>query len=174
MARLFLGLEIPHDVKSHISDYLKPMHQSPKGWEHPSDYHQTLLFIGETNEENLNIIKERMLLIDYHPFTLKLSEFKFFNRRIMYLGMGPSISLMELKIQIDELFSPWVNPLEKPFIPHITVKRWQRYEFDHLDQGLKSSVFGEISFPVNTISLFESKKDSENRKYHVIYRVELI
>ena len=167
--RLFIGLEVPLHLKNHIHKFLLPIHLSGKGWENPHDYHQTLLFIGETPEDEVSRVMEKMDSVEFHPFELKLSHFQFFNRRIMYLGLHPSKHLIELKELIDEAFFELSEKETKQFIPHITVKRWQRYEYDHLISELEKRNFEEKSFIVNELSLFKSEKDALDRKYHIIY-----
>ncbi|MFP5387470.1 MAG: 2'-5' RNA ligase family protein, partial [Bacteriovoracia bacterium] len=66
-------------------------------------------------------------------------------------------------------FPEWGQEETKEFIPHITVKRWQRYEHNHLVSGLRERKLEEKSFIVTELALFKSEKDSLNRKYHVIY-----
>lgn len=168
--RLFLGLEIPPDIKNKIYHFLEPLRLSEKGWEEAHDYHQTLLFIGETKEEQLDLILQRMKKIEGTPFELFFDQFQFFNRRIMYLGIKPSAELLQLKDQIQSLYPEWVKPEGKPFIPHVTVKRWQRYEYDGLLRGLISREFICPSFLVTNVALYKSEKDQENNKYHVIER----
>ncbi len=170
--RLFLGLEIPEDVKDRIYAHLEPLQKSIKGWENAHDYHQTLLFIGETSEEDLESIKARMEQIKFKEFTLITNSFNFFSRRIMYLSFKPSPELIKLKDEVESLYSEWLRPGSKPFIPHVTVKRWQRYEYDELEKGLKTKNLPEMSFEVRSLSLFKSEKDSRNQKYHVIFRKE--
>lgn len=171
--RLFIGIELPSDLKQHINNYLLPIHLSPKGWEHPHDYHQTLLFIGEATEEECLIIKKRMIELSFPTFKLTTSGFKFFNRRIMYLAFEDSPELLKLKKIIEEAFPEWVREGSREFIPHVTVKRWQRYEFNHLEQNLMERKFIDETFEVNKISLYLSQKDEENRKYHIIYSTDL-
>jgi 2'-5' RNA ligase len=168
--RLFLGLEIPDAVKEEISLRLKPLQKSTKGWENAHDYHQTILFIGEASQEDLLSIKERMDQINFQPFKLTTCKFDFFSRRIMYLSFHPSSELMKLKDEVERLFSEWVRPGSKPFIAHVTVKRWQRYEYDQLKEGLASVAYPEKTFEVKNLSLYKSEKDSRNNKYHVIYQ----
>lgn len=168
--RLFLGLELPLDVKEEIALHLRPLQKSIKGWENPHDYHQTLLFIGESSEEELASIKERMDQINFNTFKLTTYNFDFFSRRIMYLSFYPSPELNKLKDEVDSLYSEWVKPGSKPYIPHVTVKRWQRYEYDELEKGLEAKALPEITFEIKSLSLFKSEKDQGNNKYHVIYR----
>jgi 2'-5' RNA ligase len=165
--RLFIGLDLPADVKTHIHQYLLPMQKSPKGWEHPHDYHQTLLFIGETTPTEQAAVEEKFDLIQFHPFVLTPDKFLFFNRRIMFLSFKESPELTELKNLIESRFPEWLRPESKPFIPHVTVKRWQRYEYEDLTSGL-NRIHNIPPFWVNQVSLFKSLKDEENRKYHVI------
>lgn len=168
--RLFLGIDIPLEIKNEIDLFLRPLQKSQKGWENPHDYHQTLLFIGETPEPVAEQIKLRLKQFYFVPFSLTLDKFYFFNRRIMYLGFRPSVELLKLKSLIDESFSEWVKPESKPFIPHITVKRWQRYEYEDLVLGLAKFELPHRKFIVSSLVLFKSEKDQENKKYHVIYR----
>lgn len=170
--RLFLGLEIPENVKEQIIAHLKPLQNSVKGWENAHDYHQTLLFIGESSQEDLESIIQRMDQIHFKSFSLTTNDFNFFSRRIMYLGFKPSPELTKLKDEVESLYSEWLKPGSKPFIPHVTVKRWQRYEFDELEKGIKAEVLPEMTFEIRSLSLFKSEKDSSNNKYHVIYRRE--
>lgn len=171
--RLFIGIELPSSLKQHINDYLLPIHLGPKGWEHPHDYHQTLLFIGEATEEECRMIKRRMTGLTFPVFNLTTKGFKFFNRRIMYLAFEDAPELFKLKRTIEEFFPEWVREGAKEFVPHVTVKRWQRYEFDHLEHNLIERKFIDKTFEVNKLSLYQSHKDEENRKYHVLYSTDL-
>ncbi|WP_408098060.1 RNA 2',3'-cyclic phosphodiesterase [Peredibacter sp. HCB2-198] len=168
--RLFLGLELTESIKAHLEAYIAKLPQGKKGWENPYDFHLTLLFIGETADENVKIIIERMKEITFDPFTIEIGPVQFFNRRVMYLSILPSEELLRLQQQVLKVFPEWVDPNAKSFIPHITVKRWQRYEYDELAEGLRIHPLAPIPLRVENISLFKSEKDPQNRKYHVIHR----
>lgn len=171
--RLFIGIDLPAVIKSKIEQTLHPLQLSSRGWEHPHDYHQTLLFIGETDEEKLQSIKRRMDEIDFAPFELKTNGISFFNRRIMYVDFLPSEELLQLKNIIDQKFPEYLRPDEKAFVPHVTVKRWQRYEYDHLASGLLKQSLPELRFSVRSVALFKSKRDENNLKYHIIHQTPL-
>lgn len=168
--RLFLGIEFPENVKREIYNFLLPLRKTNKQWEPLHDYHQTLLFIGEATDEQFVAIKERMALITFSPFELETAQFKFLNRRLMYLDLAPSAELLLLYQQIHKLFPEWIRPDEKNFLAHVTVKRWQRYEYDDLVKGLKDRVLSPMRFTVNSLALFKSEPDLNNNKYHVIHR----
>lgn len=168
--RLFIGIEIPAEIKLEIFKFLAPLQNPPKGWEHSHDYHQTLLFIGESTPEQLEIIKSRMSQFRFKPFDVETSSFEFFSRRILYLSLKPSQKLLDLSAEIYRIFPEWVRPNEKEFLSHITVKRWQRYEYLGLVEGLKNRELPSMKFAVNSLALFVSQRDENNLKYHVIYR----
>lgn len=168
--RLFIGIELTDSIKDELASYIAKLPQGKKGWENPHDFHLTLLFIGETPDENVRMIKERMRKIQISPFTIQIGQVQFFNRRVMYLSILPSEDLLRLQQEVAQTFPEWVDPNGKNFIPHITVKRWQRYEYDELSEGLRINPLKPISLRVERLSLFKSEKDSQNRKYHVIHR----
>lgn len=155
--RLFFGIELPANIKDHIAKSVAPLQISPKGWENPHDYHVTLIFIGETSLEEVPSIREELSKITFPPFTLTLKNFEFFNRRVLYL-----------KCELPEEISKLAKPGSKEFIPHITVKRWQRYEFDELKKRIEANPFEVKSVKLDHLALFKSEKDSDNRKYHVL------
>jgi RNA 2',3'-cyclic 3'-phosphodiesterase len=168
--RLFLGLELTESQKNEIASMLSPLKKTEKGWEHSYDYHLTLLFIGELPEGQVPDVIERMTRIRFSPFTLTTTGFHFFNRRIMYLGFEHAPEIYQLRKQILEIYPEFHGREDKEFVPHLTVKRWQRYEHAELVSGLEENPSHRISIPVSAVSLFKSEKDSENRKYHVISR----
>jgi RNA 2',3'-cyclic 3'-phosphodiesterase len=165
--RLFIGIEVPAEVKNNIATYLAPLKNSEKGWEKPHDYHLTLLFIGDVPNDVAPLIRAQMQAIAFTPFEVKLGGLAFFNRRVAYIAIESSDELLALREKVHEVFPEWSKVEEKPFVPHITVKRWQRYEFDELQQGLEGRSFA-ASIQVSSISLFHSEKDADGFKYHVI------
>jgi 2'-5' RNA ligase len=169
--RLFLGLELPQAVKTKIETYLAPIKLTNKGWESSHDYHQTLLFIGEIENDEVEKIKKRMEQIHFPSFILKPTSFQFFNRRVMYLGIQNDSVLLRLKNLIDHKFPEFCQKETKPFLPHITVKRWQRYEYAYLAQKLNQNPWMMEDFRVDSLCLFKSEKDAQYHKYHVIFRV---
>lgn len=166
--RLFLGIDLPDQVKSQLNVYVEPLKISNKGWEHPHDFHLTLLFIGEVDEEELKNIERKLQHIKFSPFILKAKSLEFFPRRILYLSFENNETIMRLKKLIDEYYPEYLRPNEKAFVPHLTVKRWQRYEYDQLSQGIQKLSQKNFSFVVQKLCLFKSEKNELGQKYHVI------
>jgi len=168
--RLFIGIDLPVEIKNHIELSVYPLQVTTKGWEHPHDYHLTLLFIGETPPIEIPFIVHQLNEITFTPFSLTLKTIEFFNRRVLYLSCEDSLELLNLRKDITFHFSKYKKPETKKFIPHITLKRWQRYEFDELKKRIEENPFVEKSIRVDHLALFKSEKDADNRKYHVLKR----
>lgn len=166
--RLFLGIDLPDQLKSKINTYVEPLKVSHKGWENAHDFHLTLLFIGEVKEEGLKNIERKLSHIKFSPFTLKAQKLEFFPRRILYLSFEYIENLMRLKKLIDEFYPEYLRPNEKAFVPHLTLKRWQRYEFDQLSEGIQKLSPTNFSFEVQKLCLFKSEKNEMGQKYHII------
>lgn len=168
--RLFLGIELPVEVKNHIAQSVAPMQKDLKGWENPHDYHMTLLFIGETPEEDIPRIIMGIKEIIFPPFTITLRSLVFFPRRVMYLSCDPCYELMNLRKRIQTLYPEYARAQEKDFIPHITIKRYQRYEVADLKIKMLDFPFVPVKVRVDHLALFKSERDENNLKYHVLER----
>lgn len=168
--RLFIGIELPEKIKNRLEHQLLALQVTPKGWVMPHDYHITLLFIGAAELESVPAILNKLREISFTPFEIELTGIHFFGRRIMYVKCTPSLGLTQLKEKIDAKFPEFVSNENKPFVPHITIKRWQRYEYDELEEKIMENPFKAITFEVKSLALFKSEKDSDLRKYHVVGR----
>lgn len=171
LMRLFIGIELPDKIKNSIGRYVESLQVTAKGWENPNDYHLTLLFLGETQAEVVGQIIKRLDFVTFNSFELELKGLEFFPRRVLYLGLEQSLELLALKNLTENLFPEWLRPEAKEFTPHITLKRWQRYEFNFLAAAIHSQNFGRLKFKVSGLALFKSERDLQNHKYHVIHRV---
>lgn len=60
-----------------------------------------MLFIGDSSEEQRELIRSRLATFSFSPFSLMPNRFFFFNRRILYLSLRPSEELFALKAKID-------------------------------------------------------------------------
>lgn len=173
MMRLFLGIEVPEEVKERLHKAIQPIQVTPKGWERSHDYHLTLLFIGEVSQESLPLIRARLGQVKFEPFEIQTRSLEFFNRRVLYLSFEDNQKIFDLKKKIAEVFPEWAKAETKKFIPHVTVKRWQRYEHDELQARIRAHPIPVETIAVSQLALFVSEKDRDNNKYHVIDRSEV-
>jgi 2'-5' RNA ligase len=168
--RLFLGIELPVEFKTNLALSVAPLQKDLKGWENPHDYHMTLLFIGETPLDKIPSLSLRLKEIAFRPFKLTFRSITFFPRRVMYLSCDPSEPLLQLKRTIDAAYPEYLRENEKQFTPHITLKRYQRYEQAELEKKIGENPFRENSVVVDHLALFKSERDRDNHKYHLLER----
>lgn len=161
---------MPAEIKKSLALSLSPIKTQSKGWENPLDYHLTLLFIGETLKANVESITSRLDHISFQPFKLTTDKLEFFPRRVLYLSFAPSLPLMQLRDQIAQMYPEYLKPTDKPFTAHLTIKRWQRYEYDELCRNIQAYPLAPMEFAVKHVALFKSEKDAEGQKYHVIQK----
>jgi RNA 2',3'-cyclic 3'-phosphodiesterase len=172
MIRLFVALPLP--------DSMKPMvHQWSQGlrsvlpfqkWVHPSDYHMTLKFLGDTAAERVERIKEavRRSVKGMTPFELELEGLSWFGRpsspSILWAGVqGDTAELQRLHKMVESAMEAvGFAKEEKSFRPHISLAR--RYvgktsmevgQVAGLAEQLRSGT-GEVAWRVDHVVLYES------------------
>jgi len=161
---------VPAEIKKSLALSLIPIKTLSKGWENPLDYHLTLLFIGDTLNSKVDSITDRLNNISFKPFKLTTDKLEFFPRRVLYLSFAPSLELIQLRDQITQLYPEYSKLTDRPFIAHLTIKRWQRYEYDELQRNILAHPMEPREFEVKRVALFKSEKDLEGQKYHVIQK----
>jgi len=165
MLRIFISVNCDGSVKKQllsVQDKIKS--QSVKGnFSLPENLHLTLVFIGETPEDKIQLIAsviEQAIEPGVVPFTLTFSTvgcYTHSNKELWWIGTDHNdVSLANLnKIRqriADGLSSEGVNFDNRPFNPHITLGR----EIKHASPIIIPKQ--EIIYPVNRISLMKSER----------------
>jgi 2'-5' RNA ligase len=161
--RLFIAVTIDQEIKRRILKVQDQIRKevnrskfSPK-----ENFHITLVFLGETPEERLPVIKEAMLSaasIDGKPasaFELSFSKAGFFRRggkELWRLGMDTKNDLLESlqKNLTAELLARNLVFDSKPFTAHITLGR-------EICSGLWPFKIENITVPIKRLSLMQSQ-----------------
>lgn len=128
MARLFVAIEIPEEVKAHLIAAIAPLkNQLDLRWSPPRNWHLTLAFLGEANpEEVAGALRNRTS--KGVPFDLQLSGWGAFPKsqaaRVLWAGVQSSERLESLVREVREA-SERAAPLmdKKPYTGHITLGR---------------------------------------------------
>ena len=116
-------------------------------WTKPENIHFTLAFLGDTPEEKLQIISDKLQVITkkFKPFDIKLVGLGFFPNfhqpRILWIG-AESSDLINLAASLhQELKQTGFKIDDKPFKSHLTIARIKFID-PHLQEKL-SSIVGE-------------------------------
>jgi 2'-5' RNA ligase len=101
--RLFAAVLPPDDVIQHLADAVAPLRGLPAGqglrWTVPANWHLTLAFYGEVDEERLPALRERLARAAAHtaPFALSLAGAGQFGRgRAVWAGVRGDVADLRL------------------------------------------------------------------------------
>jgi 2'-5' RNA ligase len=136
MQRLFISVNCDDKVKDQllsVQEMIKA--QSVKGnFSRPENLHLTLVFIGETPEDKIQLVAsviEKALTLPVNPFGLTFSTtgcFTHSNKELWWIGTDSNDTRLAILKTIrqkiaDGLLSEGINFDNRPFNPHITLGR---------------------------------------------------
>jgi 2'-5' RNA ligase len=122
-------------------------------------YHLTIKFLGEVDETNVNIIKERLSNIKFAPFFVRLANLGVFpsqsHIRVIWLGFEDDSKLKELQEQV-EISLKDIFPKDD-FKAHITLARVKEIiDKQKLRENLRSMPFEKKDLEINEFKLMKS------------------
>ncbi|MFH1771722.1 MAG: RNA 2',3'-cyclic phosphodiesterase [Candidatus Omnitrophota bacterium] len=179
--RTFIAIDIPREIKKRLVSYqetFKACRINAK-WVNIDNSHLTLKFLGEVNEERIDIIKQ---IIDssarlYDSFNVKLKSFGFFpdqkKPRVFFVSTDNEKGLKRLSLTLEEKLSDLGFAKEGKFKSHITLARFK--SLDDLSCLINEieKIVPEGNFSVDHISLYKSTLTSKGPIYDEIYRANL-
>ncbi|TSB48109.1 RNA 2',3'-cyclic phosphodiesterase [Alkalicoccobacillus porphyridii] len=174
----FIAIPLPEPFKEEIHGTLKGTWSSDafKKWVHPSDYHLTLVFLGDVAPERLEELLKKLkgTLRSVPPFHLNIDETGIFGQltqpRIYWLGLQLSEALQTLQQEVLECVKEEGLEVDtKPFKPHITLARKWNLQAPY---GHKSLGLAERTFEVSKIFLYQTAPQKEP-KYRPINQLLL-
>jgi len=180
MLRLFISVNCDNNVKTQLLDVQDRLRtQAVKGnFSLPENLHLTLVFIGETPADNVQVITsaiETALKPRIAPFSLVFSMtgcFKHSNKELWWIGTEHGDvhvdTLKTIRRRItEELSSKGISFDNRAFNPHITLGREIKHEAPIVIPKQ------EIIYPINRISLMKSERVRGVLTYTEIFGVDL-
>lgn len=173
MHRLFVGLELPETIKTHLSAMMGGL--DGVRWQSEDQLHLTLRFIGEVERTKAEDIRNALSLVFADPFTVKLEGVGYFGKdrapRLLWAGVANPAPLKHLHEKIDQaLVRIGIPPENRKFKPHVTLARFRRAGAPtRLTQYLaQSAALSLPEFEVNRFILFESHLCSDGACYDAV------
>lgn len=170
---LFLGLDIGQTLKDEIEEYAEKVKSlSKKGkWKDADNYHITIKYIGETEQDRIEQIDLALEQIEVESFSLGVEDLRCFKKgeklKVLYMAIGGELEkLNAVYREVEEfLVAAGFKAERRNYTPHITLGNDTVFdmELEALKKELDESVFSEIK--VDRITLFESKRENERRVY---------
>ncbi|GIV08708.1 MAG: RNA 2',3'-cyclic phosphodiesterase [Fimbriimonadales bacterium] len=187
--RLFIAALIPDAVRDALAGARETLQRAVPDralrWVDPDNYHITLLFLGEQNEERIAEITEAMhaACAGVSPFGVAvqgLGVFPNWNRpQVLWAGVcAGTAPLTKIATALETHLLP--KPTGKPFHPHITLARLKtpcrdadsfKKRLFEATQRLAPDQFG--SYELQAISLMQSTLTSEGAIYTELERISL-
>lgn len=165
------------DTSEEVEDVLRKTQKEFKGFGNinfVNEFHCTLKFLGDVNENQLDLIKERLSSIKFKPFKVELSPLGVFPNenyiRVLWVGLKGKI--LELQHQVDASLVGLFDK-EKDFVPHLTLGRVKFLE-NKTKFKEKLSVNVEGEFVVKEFKLMKSELTKTGAVYEVLktYKAE--
>ncbi|MDE3720751.1 RNA 2',3'-cyclic phosphodiesterase [Nocardiopsis sp. N85] len=170
--RLFVALSPPADVVDAVlaARAPGPRHTSDLRWTHPSDWHLTLVFLGEVPDGSLPALADVLGAVagDHAPFDLTVDGWGVFPRSgpsaVLWSGIGGDTeALASLAADLRAAaVSTGLPGQDRAYVPHLTVAR-SRPPRDLTDLR---SVLGRgphHPWPAREVRLIESRPGREDR-----------
>jgi RNA 2',3'-cyclic 3'-phosphodiesterase len=163
MLRLFVAIDLPDVWKPEVAAVCTDVHGAR--WVKPAQLHITLRFLGDTPEEKLPAIRERLASVQAPPFPMGLHGVGVFpdpprRPRVIWLGLAPAEPLIALKCAIDHALdnaAPSSVKAEPEFSPHLTLARLSTHPGGDLTRFLaQHRDFRSADFRVDCFQLYRS------------------
>lgn len=183
--RLFIAIEFPKAIQYPLEEFLAeltrqwPDPQHSLRWVRPNQFHLTLKFLGECDEERLPDLKAALdaATSGHKAFDLSLEGLGCFQSRdqlrVIWLGVREGgVAAQSLAADVEETFETVGFPKEKrPYHPHITLARAK--------DPYKASVFEDFTrrgswpaigpFQATHVSLIQSKLSPAGPTYTTVH-----
>ncbi|WP_238318509.1 RNA 2',3'-cyclic phosphodiesterase [Thalassospira australica] len=174
MMRLFVGVEIPHDIATD----LYPLARGIKGLDAqtPENMHITLKFIGNVDPGLAGEIDQALSQIAFEPFDLQVSGLDMFSSsrkvRIFWAGVKdqPVMNRLANKVENALLALEECPDMDvRKFTPHITLGRNRTAARASVEQAIAdhADVTSRV-FTVDRFCLYESHSTTDGPEFRVI------
>ena len=170
MPRLFTGLEIP----AALAETLSLMRGGLPGarWINPENYHVTLRFIGDVDDDVAQEVAWMLGKVRRRDFELRLDGLSSFGGRkprAVVATVAQSPTLMELQAEHERLMQRvGLDPEGRKYTPHVTLARLRdSSSYDVAEYLSARGVFRAPPFNVSRFVLFSSRASTGGGPYVV-------
>ena len=161
--RCFISIDLPENVKKEIlriQRILQSKNLFIGSCPQKDNMHITIKFLGDVNEINIPIIKERLKKITSEKICLKLNQIGYFGKdqiKVIWAGLEHE-NMNNLKELIDNSLKDIIELDKRTFNPHITIARVKHATHKRLlVHTIEHINISPIEFYVSEFHLKESK-----------------
>jgi 2'-5' RNA ligase len=169
--RLFIAFGVSEEVKNYLLELQLLL---PKNSELNlvKEFHLTLKFLGDVDEDKVDKIKAALANVDFTKFTAKTSSLGIFPDekliRVVWIGLEPKDTIIALQQEIESDLSD-LFPKDARFRPHLTLARVKSIKNKtEFTEQLNKIPIKELEFSINSFKLIKSTLTSEGPVHEVI------
>lgn len=170
--RLFLAIDAGH--KEYFSDLQQQIRMPQVRCTFPKEFHLTLKFIGDVEQEDVQGIEDVVSQLPWSPFELSTQKVVIApsEQRIhtIWIGVKESPVLMALQQQVEKKLRS-LREEKREFHPHITLARVKNikdeFKADFLKQ-VKAIIAKPLVMKVSSMFLIASELTPEGPRYRVL------
>jgi 2'-5' RNA ligase len=176
--RLFIALNFSNEVKSQINEVLNEVKSNSIQGRFVKEEHMhlTVEFLGEVENDRLDLIKEIMDGLNFKAFSLKANKIGHFISRegkIYWLGIEDNDLLFDLHEKLHNgLKDKGFEPQDRKYKPHITIGRKVKL-YDSFNTDKLNDNIGKIKINISKVDLMKSEFIDGKLKYSVMYSKQL-
>lgn len=173
--RLFVAIDVPEHMEGRMVEIGDKLPQ--EGLKRVTDFHQTLKFLGDVDEDMVPKLIEALREVEHEPFDIRVTSLKAMPSTsyisMVWFLLEPEERIIDLQGKIDIALGKWF-PLEKRFKPHITLTRvkFLNRKKEFLD-ALTRIDLPDLSFRVEEFHLVKSTLTKEGPVYETLERFQL-
>jgi RNA 2',3'-cyclic 3'-phosphodiesterase len=174
--RLFVAIGLSDESQQAIATWTRELREAffRLRWSLPEQWHVTLQFLGETDEERCACVVERLRRIRAQMVDVQLAEPGFFEHAgVFHIAVRLTASFTALHDEVGQSLLPCGFELEeRPFSPHITLARRKGRgpspDFARLKKAVKLMLTACLpSFHATEFRLYQSFTSSTGSRYEV-------
>ena len=137
-------------------------------------FHLTLKFLGETQPDTTEKVKQALETIRFGAFDIHLGKTGVFpspsRPRVVWIGLEPAEQIKALQQQIESALEKWFEH-DKRFTPHLTLARVKSInDKDAFAEAIEALRPKPIRFTVKEFILYESRLSPKGATYTALQR----
>lgn len=160
MPRLFIGVEIPPDVAQALATLRGGLPGAR--WIDPENYHLTLQFIGDVDDDVAHEVASMLGRVKRGPFDLHMDGLTSFGGRkprAVVASVAPVQALLDMQAEHERLMQRiGLEPEGRKFTPHVTLARLRELSSQQVAEYLSARGYFRTSpFRISRSVLFSSR-----------------
>lgn len=165
--RLFIAVNFGQQTKQKISQTANLLKNSGVNGNYTkeSNYHITLLFLGQSNDTQLLASKQAITQIKQNPFHITLQNISNFGKNIIYLGVNNISPLNNINQYLYDRLKHEFFLADNRFSPHITLIR----KPDYIPASVNTEGNLPFDYTVKDVSLMQSIRIDGELVYKPIF-----